>query len=1108
MSHQLAIRRSVCALGLAGALSMAESPMAKALPTGPVPTGPLVDVITPDEPAGPSEVPVTIVDDLDSWEPFFSIPGVGIPFPGGVGFLAGGPQTSWYRREGTADETWDEHAHFTFGATVWGGRSTNNWAVWAPDLPSAGWYEVRVFVPAIFTDAVDTSYARYLIGTAQGVVQRVVDQNAIATRGGDWTSLGTFPFQPMLESPPAYVELRDVVTDAAQRRSVLADAIAWERRDGPPASGSADVDAYLEGRPDGAVVREGDVVRYGYRVSPAGTRVRVTYCYQGDCFVQVPPTPLPSGYCCWNSRIGPDAGERIITAEALDASGNVLDSDTTSYNVIPTTPPCSHDAAVVAVEPVEARPGETIELMMAFENVGSCTWHGAEGVRLLNVSEPLGANAIQALTADVPPGGLAEFAIAATAPNAEGVVLSGWRMDRQTTGSFGDTAEVEVIVLREAPAPVVFLPGILGSTLDNEPRSGWSCALRAKGEVWPPVRTWTGVPVNWVDQHMDTLLLNDDAQAANECDAIEVGLVLDQLNGKDFNADFVARLRQAGHVVRTFAYDWRYDVDTNITALDAAVKALHRPDASQVVLVGHSMGGLVARLYVSDAARARHVRAVVSIGTPYLGSPVIAGRLLKGEVGHPQLDGLLSNDLGRRLGRSWPAAMVLLPSRHYFELPRETGYLTYRDAQNGRAIAIQGHAMTTRHLVRQESFKQHRLDAAATYHERAGTFSSNLHAPIIALMGTQLDTAVHWTERAQRRTSRTSWEPTSFAAGDGSVPRTSAEGVGGTSPFVRRCPYAKRDFADPATDHGALLSDANIIRDVAALVRDGTIPATCSAGRLEDLELSVAAPAQNRADLLTIGVAGSVYPRIVERASGRSTGWMPDGTLRWELDDVQVAEDDDYTHFTVVMDADRELVVTPRPEARGDGASFDVQVIRHDAGAGDEGSLIVGRAMWTDVVLRVSDEAALNLAVGRALVDMRLQRIDVSGLATERAPDAVVDGAAAADFQPPRTETAITGVGPRVGLVWREVEITLIPTDDVAGVLFSEISLDGGRTWRRATRPYRVRSGDTTSSSILARSIDRAGNVEFPAVAADLELVRTVHLPIGLIGVTLGGHGE
>jgi pimeloyl-ACP methyl ester carboxylesterase len=115
-----------------------------------------------------------------------------------------------------------------------------------------------------------------------------------------------------------------------------------------------------------------------------------------------------------------------------------------------------------------------------------------------------------------------------------------------------------------------------------------------------------------------------------------------------------------------FAYDWRLPVAFNAARLGDAVEAhmrrwrLHRmgsKDAS-VVLVAHSMGGLVARCFTGTMGGASVVRQTVTLGTPFFGA-VKAAYLLNAGRGAPVP---LPRARLRELALTLPGVHDLLPS--------------------------------------------------------------------------------------------------------------------------------------------------------------------------------------------------------------------------------------------------------------------------------------------------------------------------------------------------------------------------------------------------------------------------------------------------------------
>ena len=79
---------------------------------------------------------------------------------------------------------------------------------------------------------------------------------------------------------------------------------------------------------------------------------------------------------------------------------------------------------------------------------------------------------------------------------------------------------------------------------------------------------------------------------------------------------FTLSLRKAGFDAVLLDYDWRRDIATLGKLLADRIAADGRDD---VALIGHSMGGLVARAALTHAA-GKHVSQLIMLGTPNAGS--------------------------------------------------------------------------------------------------------------------------------------------------------------------------------------------------------------------------------------------------------------------------------------------------------------------------------------------------------------------------------------------------------------------------------------------------------------------------------------------------------
>jgi pimeloyl-ACP methyl ester carboxylesterase len=118
---------------------------------------------------------------------------------------------------------------------------------------------------------------------------------------------------------------------------------------------------------------------------------------------------------------------------------------------------------------------------------------------------------------------------------------------------------------------------------------------------------------------------------------------------------------RAGTDVLLFPYDFRRSITEAAAELaDAVGQALGDTTPSarvgRVIVVAHSLGGLVARYWAAVAGGHRVCRAIITLGTPHRGAPKALDWLVNGAgVGplrHPALTGAL---------RTWPSLYELLP---------------------------------------------------------------------------------------------------------------------------------------------------------------------------------------------------------------------------------------------------------------------------------------------------------------------------------------------------------------------------------------------------------------------------------------------------------------
>ncbi|MFV2084295.1 lipase/acyltransferase domain-containing protein [Micromonospora sp. LOL_021] len=227
---------------------------------------------------------------------------------------------------------------------------------------------------------------------------------------------------------------------------------------------------------------------------------------------------------------------------------------------------------------------------------------------------------------------------------------------------------------------MVVVPGIMGSQLwdTQDERLVWGSA----GAV---VRSWLGggplkamhlAPGQWEDRRPRI---------------IPKGLItgpvwLPELRGLEPYTGLVrelARVVAAPEALRTFPYDWRLPLRHNAALLGEAVQehldqwrrhTAAAPDA-RVVLVAHSMGGLLARYFTEILGGSAVVRRTFTIGTPFYGAVKAAVMLNQGR-GTPMP---LPHLRVRALAATLPAVHDLLPTYRCLITPTGIRRLTEHD---------------------------------------------------------------------------------------------------------------------------------------------------------------------------------------------------------------------------------------------------------------------------------------------------------------------------------------------------------------------------------------------------------------------------------------------
>jgi pimeloyl-ACP methyl ester carboxylesterase len=206
--------------------------------------------------------------------------------------------------------------------------------------------------------------------------------------------------------------------------------------------------------------------------------------------------------------------------------------------------------------------------------------------------------------------------------------------------------------------PVIVVPGITASTLRDE-------------YPLPPETVWSVLTKDYarISLHPDDTRYEVMEPARLRADQLVEVAYRELIEELRFN------LRPAEDQpvpVYPFAYDWRHPLDALEVQLAAFVDeviertklmrhyhAAGYPDDPKVVLIGHSMGGLIITGYLSQRRRSSRVAKVVTLATPFRGS---FEAVIKLTTGTANLGTDAPSSREREAARVTPALYHLLPT--------------------------------------------------------------------------------------------------------------------------------------------------------------------------------------------------------------------------------------------------------------------------------------------------------------------------------------------------------------------------------------------------------------------------------------------------------------
>lgn len=319
---------------------------------------------------------------------------------------------------------------------------------------------------------------------------------------------------------------------------------------------------------------------------------------------------------------------------------------------------------------------------------------------------------------------------------------------------------------------VIILPGLTGSVLQKDGQDLWALSPQAGfNALVSRGRSFDDLLLG--DDDPDADFLDDGIRATRLIEGVQLVPGLAKIDG-------YAKLRSAlldrfdcvaGDVsdnkpanLFEFPYDWRRDAGVAARLLQKFVeerlprwRVWSGANEAKVILLAHSLGGLVARHYLEVLGGWEHSRCLFSFGTPYRGAPMALGYLANG---YKQFMLDLTTVM-----RSFTSVYQLLPI-----------YEAVNDRGRFKRVAECDGLPNVDSLVAKRALAFHRkIEDAAHLNSKEERY--RVHYKTIPVVGTQQDTlqSARWDGvTLVMDKSLPPVVPASQSGGDGTVPRISA----------------------------------------------------------------------------------------------------------------------------------------------------------------------------------------------------------------------------------------------------------------------------------------------------------------------------------------------
>jgi triacylglycerol esterase/lipase EstA (alpha/beta hydrolase family) len=627
---------------------------------------------------------------------------------------------------------------------------------------------------------------------------------------------------------------------------------------------------------------------------------------------------------------------------------------------------------------------------------------------------------------------------------------------------YPDNSGYLTVEIKPAPkTPLILIPGIGGSELkinemkvwsENDGHGGMFTNVYSAGEkVW--VNTVQAILLG-DDDYFDILKMQTDGSTSEANIGLTGNLTLEAYQSEiDF---FIANGYILNQNLFVFPYDWRRDISLTAPLLDQKINEIKIQTGNQKVdIVAHSMGGLVARNYIADSARAQNVRKLFTLGTPHFGSvkflsAITNGICLKFEIGSSCLS-IATSEI-KDIVQNMISGYELAPSQAYYNFysgednnhpypyKTETGSLNYSQ---------------TKALLKSFGYNAPLFNPSEAFHALDKNISNTNGVDVTVIAGSGQKTLGQIIEEKRISLLGIPYVHRDILNidGDGTVPLFSAS-LNDADKNLSLFNSAKVFYTDQ--DHGNLVTSGpalNLVKNI--LNNNSQLPDRVSDHpyNFSGTGLSVHSP-----------VNIHVYDLV-----GRHTGPTSNGDFETNIPG---------SSYDTLGDA--KFVWLP------DNGQYDIRFESTDQGSFDfkireyENDTISQETLYKDIPLTISTRAEVHFDTSSDQSPIIRLDEDNNGVITDINPTSNLTGNAISDQTPPQTGISLEGIKGNNGWYKGNVKVALNSQDEASGsgILKTEYSLDNGQTINIYTEPFTIYTEKI--NKLKFRSIDNAGNEENP----------------------------